>query len=70
VEKYQIIVYTGTSGTGPVRTVEVTSPTFIYTAAMQTADFGGLQTAVTFGVKMFSSFFDGYTNSDQALETL
>jgi len=57
VEKYRLEIYDGAS---IVRTVEVTSPEYVYTAADQTADFGSTQTTLTLDVAQFGSYFGGY----------
>lgn len=46
-EEYDVEIM---NGSNVVRTVTVTVPSFIYTAAMQTTDFGSVQTTVTFKV--------------------
>src|SRR5581483_1990182 len=52
-ERYRLEVLDAPGG-DPVRTVEVTSPAFLYTAAMQTADFGSAQWNVSIRVAQIS----------------
>ncbi len=52
-ERYRLEILDAPAG-DPLRTVEVTSPSFLYTAAMQTADFGSTQWNVPIRVAQIS----------------
>jgi hypothetical protein len=53
-EAYRVTVL---SGAAPVRTIEVSAPAALYTAAEQAADFGGLPAAFDFTVAQLSPVF-------------
>lgn len=57
VERYRVRVF---NGAAVVRTVVVTTPRFVYTVAMQTADFGATQSGLTVDVAQYGSAFGGY----------
>ncbi|UVC10358.1 glycoside hydrolase/phage tail family protein [Rhizobium sp. TH2] len=48
VEAYQVEIL---NGGAPVRTVSANAPSFLYTSAMEIADFGGPQTVISFRVR-------------------
>jgi hypothetical protein len=48
VEAYQVEIL---DGGVPVRTASACAPSFLYTSAMEIADFGGTQTAINFRVR-------------------
>ena len=51
-EQYEVKLYNGAT---VLHTWRVTSPNVLYTAAMQTADFGSAQTSYTFSVGQISA---------------
>jgi hypothetical protein len=69
IERYLVSIYQSQNATGiaPVRAVEISATEFVYTATMQNADFGELQPQVQIGIKMYSSYFEGFNHSDEAL---
>ena len=56
-EQYRLRIY---NGVAIVRQVVVNSPSFTYTAAMQVADFGAVQSSLTVDVAQFGSYLGNY----------
>jgi hypothetical protein len=56
-EQYRLRIY---NGAVIVREVVVTSPNFVYTNAMQVADFGAAQTTLTVDVAQYGAAFGSY----------
>lgn len=53
---YAVLIYNGST---VVRQLIVYEPSFVYTLAMQTSDFGSVQTSIKFGINQISNKFGG-----------